>query len=101
MICHTFNEKITPCQNCCQNCINKNDTIQQDETETAKAILQILISQPISRAKIRKMLQKEYPLVEQVAINLILNKYIKEKIVPNFSGFWTEDYYCIKKHDLF
>jgi ATP-dependent DNA helicase RecQ len=97
MVCKTFNETIGPCRKSCQSCITPDLTKTVDITEISKEVFHLLIREPQSRAQLRRRLKKVCGFIDDVLIHLILEKFVKEEVVPNSSGFWTEQLKLYKK----
>ena len=97
LICKTFNENIPSCGKSCQNCLTPDLTEKVDITVVSKDVFKLLMQQQISRAQIRQQLKRTYPQIEDILIFLILDKYLKEEVVPNYSGFWSEKLKLYKK----
>lgn len=92
------------CESFCENCQNNNVIEKTDITEICKIIFQIIVSNDVSRSKIKLILKKDYKkyqlndnLLDRILIYLISNKYIKETINLTNNNLWYEKLYLYKK----
>lgn len=114
-ICNYLGElrNINSC-NSCDNCKKNNNTItisnNIDITKMVSVVIDSIMSGALTKQQIKNRLLKHESfesyksnfnndnlLFDRIFNYLIVNKYVKEKLVRNDSGFWTENYQLYSK----
>ena len=107
------------CKNMCDNCNKNSTTCESDFSKLAKNILNAIINLNhigATRVKVKNLIKgnsamKKYSkdslfgiektntieLIDRLFTYLILNKFIKEKVIRNKSGFWNEQLLLYEK----
>jgi len=93
MISGHLGQQMSSCASSCDICCSGLKTETVDITSESVCIMKELKNSPMSRSKLKKKLEVD----EYIIIYLILEKYIKEIVVPNVNGFWYENLQLYKK----
>ena len=103
------------CSDFCDNCINNQNIIEIDITEICKIIFKMIVSEDVSRSRLKILLKSNNAIsilksnnnvndmvIDRILIYLISNKYIKETISLTNNNLWYEKLYLYKKSkDIF
>lgn len=94
-VCDALGETMkTPCGTSCDVCLHAHELVPIDVTAQANLVFQKLQERAYSRSQLLKQL----PGVEEaVVMHLILEKYLKEVVVPNQNGFWYQQLQMYRK----
>jgi bloom syndrome protein len=98
------------CHDFCDNCKNNQNILKIDITEVCKVIFKIIVSNDVSRSRIKNFLKGKKEInqfkldnhvndniFDRILIYLISNKYIKETISLTNNNLWYEKLYLYKK----